>query len=173
MTAMLRRAGLTIHPISDVYPDNAHKFVSDPEWIKLCGENNWVIVSGDKRLETVPENRQAIIEARVKVFLLADSNSFPEIWAAAVIIGRYKMQEIIDANSGPFFVNITKRADAHVARLRLPYGFVRRQPPETEPGRALKSDALEGPQPKKQLPAEASPSNIGPDLFSNVPGENT
>ena len=63
MTVMLRRAGLTIHPICEIYPNNAHKFIPDPEWIKLCGENNWVIVSGDKRLETVPENRQAIIDA--------------------------------------------------------------------------------------------------------------
>lgn len=125
MTTILRGAGFVLHPIAEVYPNNAHKFINDPEWIKLCGENNWVVISGDKRLETVPENRQAVIDAKAKVFLLTDSNSFPEIWAAAVIVGRYKIQEIIDANPGPFFVNITKRADTHVARLRLPYGYVR------------------------------------------------
>jgi hypothetical protein len=107
-------------------------------------ENNWVVVSGDKRLETVPENRQAIIEARVKVFLLTDSNSFPKVWAAA-IIGRYRMQEIIDANSGPFFVNITKRSDKHLDRLRLPYGFSRPDNPqhaEEKPGSTAEDSVI-------------------------------
>jgi len=168
MTAMLRRAGLRIHPICEVYPNDAHKFVSDPEWIKLCGENNWVIVSGDKRLETVPENRQAIIEARVKVFLLTDSNAFPEVWASAIIIGRYKMQEIIDANPGPFFVNITKRADTHVARLRLPFGYARAVVVEAQEAKAVEASEIEGPQPVKQLPADTSASGPPADLFSNL-----
>jgi hypothetical protein len=167
MTVMLRRAGLTIHPISEIYPNNAHKFISDPEWIKLCGENNWIIVSGDKRLETVPENRQAIIDARVKVFLLTDSNSFPEVWAAAVIIGRYKMQEIIDANSGPFFVNITKRSDKHVDRLRLPYGYAR--PESLQPETSLPAEAAKNqPEPPRQLPADTSPPEPPKTLFSNL-----
>jgi len=169
---MLRRAGLTIHPISEVYPHNAHKFIPDPEWIKLCGQNNWVIVSGDKRLETVPENRQAIIEARVKVFLLTDSNSFPEVWAAAVIIGRYKMQEIIDANPGPFFVNVTKRSDKHIDRLRLPYGFSRNTQGQTQVGDKQPSSSigeLVSNEHMKQLPADASPAREEPpDLFSNL-----
>ncbi len=166
---MLRRAGLTIHPICEVYPNEAHKFISDPEWIKLCGENNWVIVSGDKRLETVPENRQAIIDARVKVFLLTDSNSFPEVWAAAVIIGRYKMQEIIDANPGPFFVNISKRSDKHIDRLRLPFGFSRpaMQQPDAAEAAAEPAETAT-PEPMKQVPAEASESNPDRDLFSQL-----
>jgi hypothetical protein len=167
MTVMLRRAGLTIHPICEIYPNNAHKFISDPEWIKLCGENNWVIVSGDKRLETVPENRQAIVEARVKVFLLTDSNSFPEVWAAAVIIGRYKMQEIIDANSGPFFVNITKRSDKHVDRLRLPYGYTRPEPPPQQPAKPTEAvKAQPQPEPPKPIPADTSKTEPPKTLFS-------
>jgi hypothetical protein len=169
MTVMLRKAGLIIQPISDVYPNNAHKYIPDPEWIRLCGEKNWVIVSGDKRLETVPENREAIIQARVRVFLLHDSNAFPEVWAAAIIIGRYKIQDIVDANPGPFFVTIVKRADSHVSKLRLPYGYARPIPPaDTVAPEVLKLTEPEQPEPPKLLTAEASPSNPMLDLFSNL-----
>ena len=133
---MLRRAGFTVHHIFDVYPNNLHESIADPEWINLCGENGWVAVTGDKRIETVPENRQAVIDARAKVFLLSDSNSPPEMWAASIIVGHYRMDEIIDGNEGPFFVTIGKRSDGHVARLRLPPGYT---PPEI----ASKNDCAE------------------------------
>lgn len=169
MTAMLRRAGLTIHPICEIYPNEAHKYIDDPQWIKLCGENNWVIVSGDKRLETVPENRQAIIDARVKVFLLTDSNSFPEVWAAAVIIGRYRMQEIIDGNTGPFFVNITKRSDKHIERLRLPYGFTRPDTPAVVEQQSDTPAAAPVPdEAKTEPPPDTKVNGPAPDLFTNL-----
>lgn len=128
MGAILRRAGFKVHPIYEVYAGTTHESVADPEWIKLCAARDWVAVTGDKRLEDVPENRQAVIDAKARIFLLSESNSPPEVWAAAIIIGRYKMEDIIEANSGPFFVNINKRSDSHVGKLRRPPGY---QPPES------------------------------------------
>jgi len=127
MGAILRGAGFQVHPIYEVYPNEEHKSVADPTWIALCATKNWIVVTGDKRLETVPENRQAVIDSKARVFLLSDSNSPPEVWAAAIIIGHYKMDDILEANTGPFFVNIQKRSDSHVGRLRLPPGY---EPPE-------------------------------------------
>ena len=140
---MLRRAGFKVQSIYDVYPGTEHEGVADPEWIRLCGSKGWIAVTGDKRLETVPENRQAVIDAKLRVFLLTDSNSRPEVWAAAIIIGHYRMQEIVDSNLGPFFVNITKRSDGHVSRLRLPPGYEVEediQQGETEPLLLTSSD---------------------------------
>ena len=128
MGEMLRRAGFKVQPIFEVYPDQQHDAVSDPQWIRLCGERGWIAVSGDKRLETVPENRQAVIDAKAKVFVLNDSNSPPEVWAAAVIMGHYKMLDYVENNDGPFFVSIGKRADAPVTRIRRPAA-----PTETSP----------------------------------------
>jgi hypothetical protein len=128
MGEMLRRAGFNVRPIYEVYPERAHDDIKDPEWIKLCGQNNWIAISGDKRLETVPENRQAVIDAKAKIFVLNDSNSRPEVWAAAIILGHYRMADLIDGNDGPFFVSVGKRADAHVTRLRLPPGYTRPEP---------------------------------------------
>jgi|SRR6267143_1111836 len=91
----------------------------DPEWIGKCGEQGWVILSGDKSIETVPENRQAVIDAKCKVFFFNDTNSYPEEWAAAVIVGRPKLLEIIEQNDGPFFVTIEKYARTHISSIRF------------------------------------------------------
>jgi hypothetical protein len=119
---ILRQAGFVVHPIQEVYPER-HQFISDPEWLQKCAENDWVIVTGDKRIESAPENRQAVIETRARVFILGDSNSVPEEWAAAIIVGHHRMQEILDANLGPFFVSVRKRADSIIERLRYPRGY--------------------------------------------------
>ena len=124
MINILRKAGFVFQTIFEVYPNNAHESVLDPEWIAKCGENNWIVITGDKRIETVPENREAVIDAKVKVFLLNDSNSKPEVWAAAIILGQYKMQDIIDGTAGPVFVTVGKRCDSHVQRPRRPAGYL-------------------------------------------------
>lgn len=120
---ILRMAGFVLQTIFEVYPNNVHENVLDPDWIKKCGENNWIVITGDKRIETVPENRQAVVDAKAKVFLLNDSNSKPEVWAAAILLGQYKMQDIIDATTGPFFVTVGKRCDSHIQRPRRPAGY--------------------------------------------------
>src|SRR5258708_36848624 len=81
-----------------------HQETQDPIWIAKCGQENWIVLSGDKSIETVPENRQAVIDAKCKVIFFDDSSSFPEEWAAAVIVGRLRLFEIIERNDGPFFL---------------------------------------------------------------------
>ncbi len=165
LVALLRELGFPVNPIKEVFPNGKDQFIRDPEWIKLCGEKNWVIVSGDKKLETVPENRQAVIDAKARVFLLMDSESFPQEWAAAVIVGHERMKEILDANPGPFFVNISKRTGSHVARLRYPHGY-------EKPPKALEhaiTPPSEGPSPTPAVPA-GEPA-VPRDLSKAKPGK--
>jgi hypothetical protein len=120
MAAMLRRVGLKVRTIYQVYPKNKHQNVKDPQWIARCGKEGWVAISGDKRIEKNVENKHAVIEAKCKLFLLTDTNSLPEEWASAVILGREKMSSVIRKNQGPFFATISKRSDTHVTNARFP-----------------------------------------------------
>ena len=117
---LLRRVGFDVRTIFTVYPKRKHESTGDPTWIKKCGEEGWIALSGDKRLETNVENKYAIIKAKCKVFLFTDSNSLPEEWAAAVIVGRQKILDLVRQNEGPFFATIGKQSNSHVARLRVP-----------------------------------------------------
>ena len=122
LSASMRRVGFKVRSIYQVYPKKKHENTKDPTWIAKCAAQNppWIAISGDKRLETNIENRKAVIDAKCKIFLLEDSNSLPEEWAAAIIAGRLKIENIIRNESGPFFVNIAKNARNHVAEFRVP-----------------------------------------------------
>jgi hypothetical protein len=103
-----------------VYPKRQHETTSDPTWIKKCGEENWVAISGDKRIETNVENRNAVIDAKAKVFILSDTNSLPEEWASAVICGKDKFYNLIRKNTGPFFASIGRQSQSHITNIRFP-----------------------------------------------------
>jgi hypothetical protein len=66
------------------------------------------------------ENKQAVIDAKCKLFLLTDTNSLPEEWASAIILGREKISSVVRKNEGPFFATISKRSDTHVTNARFP-----------------------------------------------------
>jgi len=124
MAALLRRVNIPVKSIYQVYPKQKHEKVQDPAWIELCGKKGWIALSGDKRIEKNVENRTAVIKHKVKVFILTDTNSLPEEWAAAVIVGRDKMASVIGKNEGPFFSIIQKRSRSHVSHARFPQQYL-------------------------------------------------
>jgi hypothetical protein len=112
---LLNRIGLVVIPHADFFPQEE----KDAVWIARCGRENWVILSGDKAIERAPENRQAVIDAKCKVVFFNDTNSRSEEWAAAIIVGRQRLLEIIARNNGPLFVTIDKQARSHISSVRF------------------------------------------------------
>ena len=88
MPELLKKAGLRVICHSDKFTDDK---TADPIWIERCAAEEWVIVTGDKAIETDPINRQAVIDFKAKVFLLDENNSRAVEWAAALIVGRRKL----------------------------------------------------------------------------------
>lgn len=79
----------------------------DTDWIAECGRNGWAIISGDKKIAIIPEERQAVIDAKAKVFMFDDSHDTrTEDWAAALLVARHRLIEIADSTNGPLFVTI-------------------------------------------------------------------
>lgn len=117
---LLRRVGFKVKSIFEVYPRKRHESTSDPTWIKRCAKENWIAITGDKKIELNPINKQAVIDAKCKIFVLSDSNSKAEEWAAAVICGRDKIINTVRKNEGPFFANIGKQSHSHVTKPRFP-----------------------------------------------------
>jgi hypothetical protein len=79
----------------------------DVEIIAECAARNLIILSGDKSIERVPVERQAVINGRCKVFMFDDSHiTLTEDWLASLLVGRHKILEIISHTSGPLFVTI-------------------------------------------------------------------
>jgi len=115
MHRLLTRVGFRVLRHSNYFVDEER----DPIWLSRCGKENWIVLSGDKAIERVPENRQAAIDAKCKILFLDDTNSRGEEWAAAVIVGRLRLFEIIGLNNGPLFVTIAKQARSHISSVRF------------------------------------------------------
>lgn len=91
----------------------------DVEWIAECAKFDWVILTGDKSIEEVPAERQAVINGRCKVFMFEDSNSKTEDWVAAIMVGRQRIIHLVEDSNGPFFVTIRKFGHSHFSLPRF------------------------------------------------------
>lgn len=88
----------------------------DPEWIPVCAENGWIILSGDKGLENVGLNRAAVIKCAAKVFLIHDYQTQGLDQTAALITARKKIMRVALRNAGPFYCSVEMAGDDHVGR---------------------------------------------------------
>jgi hypothetical protein len=115
---MLIRVGISVFNHRTMsWPDDK----KDTEWIAECANYDWVILSGDKSIEKVPEERQAVIDGKCKVFMFEDSDkTITEDWAASLVIARKRIAEIITKTDGPFFLTIKPcRVSGHIGEPRF------------------------------------------------------
>lgn len=117
MPELLRNVGLRIVCHSDKFSDD---MTPDPIWIERCAKEEWVVITGDKAIETDAINRQAVIDCCAKVILLEENNSRAIEWASAVIVARRHMVKIVHENDGPFFVSLRKTSDSLLSKIRRP-----------------------------------------------------
>ena len=76
----------------------------DKEWITLCAKHDLVIISGDKNISRIPEERQAVIDGHCKVFMFDDSDvTRTEDWAASLLVARNYIIETALRTNGPYF----------------------------------------------------------------------
>jgi hypothetical protein len=114
---LLRKVGLRVVCHSDKFTDD---MTPDPIWLDRCAREEWIVITGDKAIETDPINRQAVIDCRAKVILLEENNSRALEWASAIIVARRRMVEIVHDNDGPFFVSLRKNSDSLFTAIRRP-----------------------------------------------------
>jgi hypothetical protein len=66
----LRAAGLTVHSMADVYGDKRAQRLPDDVWLHDAGKNGWIVLTKDDAIRRRPAERDAIIQAGVRVFCL-------------------------------------------------------------------------------------------------------
>jgi hypothetical protein len=146
---MLRRVGVRVYAHRDLaWPEDK----SDIEIIRECAQKNFVILSGDKSMERVPEERQEIINCRCKVFMFDDTGKTrTEDWVASMLVGRQRMMEIIWKTEGPLFVTIRPcRTIGHIGQPRFVEKAGGRWKTETEEPRPVPIQIEHPNQPKRK-----------------------
>jgi hypothetical protein len=84
LPSLLEEAKLPFHIFESLFPKN--KRVPDPLVIEAASAARYIIVSTDKRMETVWMDD--LIRHKAKVILLIDQDSGPIHWAVALIAGQ-------------------------------------------------------------------------------------
>ncbi|HEY5708251.1 MAG TPA: hypothetical protein VIS51_02535 [Solirubrobacterales bacterium] len=68
----LRKAGLVVRSMADVYGERAGQGLDDEAWLADAGENDWIVLTKDDAIRRRPAERDALIAAEVRVFCLTN-----------------------------------------------------------------------------------------------------
>jgi hypothetical protein len=66
----LRAEGLQVRSMAEVYGEERAQLLPDEIWLRDAGENNWIVLTKDDAIRRRPAERDAMIEAAVRVFCL-------------------------------------------------------------------------------------------------------
>jgi hypothetical protein len=74
IVAELRKAGLQVLSMANVYGEQTGPGLADETWLADAGKNDWVVLTKDDAIRRRPAERDALTEAKVRVFCLTNRN---------------------------------------------------------------------------------------------------
>ena len=91
---------------------NSHfgRRTEDVDWLPFVGQRNWVVVTKDKRIRTHPLERQALLNAGVRAFILVSGNLKGTEMAAIFAEAMPAMLKLIAEQPAPFIARIDQTA---------------------------------------------------------------
>lgn len=66
----LRKAGLNVRTMADVYGEEAAQRLPDEVWLSDAGRHGWIVLTKDDAIRRRPAERDALIAASARVFCL-------------------------------------------------------------------------------------------------------
>ncbi len=116
----MKTAGFQIRVHDDHFKDDE----VDPVWLKVCGENGWVVLTSDKRIER--QWFREIESGPVRIFIVYTYPNDPvEAWFARIMKALPRILRIIKKNPAPFVAHITHDG---ISALNTIFGAKRKQP---------------------------------------------
>jgi predicted nuclease of predicted toxin-antitoxin system len=100
----LRHAGVQVEVHDDHFPPNAH----DVEWLPSVGEREWIVLTRDKRIRYRSQERTALIQARVRAFVLSGGNLSGPAMADACVQALPTMRRFVARYEAPFIACVTQ-----------------------------------------------------------------
>jgi hypothetical protein len=78
----------------------------DVKWLPAVGRWRWVLVTKDWRIQERPLERQAIMNAKVRAFILRETNASRDVIIALLRLAMPKMLAALRRYQGPFIFAI-------------------------------------------------------------------
>jgi hypothetical protein len=91
----------------------------DEAWLPKVGENQWVLLTADKRIRYNLLEKRALARSSVREFVFASGNLSGSDMAVALEAALAKMRKMCRKIGPPFVAAITRKGEVH---LRWPKG---------------------------------------------------
>jgi hypothetical protein len=117
----LAAAGYDIRPWYDHFAGK-----EDVEWLPAIGERGWVLLTKDKDIRRRPLEIEAILNARVRAFVLTATELRREEQAEIFLQAMPKIHRVC-RRSGPFIFNITRMGYLNEVSKRVLHRRARRR----------------------------------------------
>lgn len=104
----LRAAGLTVHTMAEVYGEKQAQALHDEVWLKDAGKNGWVVLTKDDAIRRRPAERDALIDAEVRVFCLTTAQLRGDEQTARFVDNRHRILRQAQ-QPGPYIYGVYKQ----------------------------------------------------------------
>ena len=111
---MLRRLGIDARGHKEFFKDDE----DDHVWIPAIAARGWTIFTSDGRIAKDPLNVRAVLQSKAQVVMTSDNNRLPEVWGAALVVGRVHLCRLLDSNPGPVFIQISSATGGHIRQTK-------------------------------------------------------
>jgi hypothetical protein len=87
----LRACGLAVHTMASVYGEKRAQRLPDRVWLRDAGRNGWIVLTKDDAIRRRPAERDALIDAGVRVFCLTSAQLRGAEQAARFVENRHRI----------------------------------------------------------------------------------
>ena len=111
MPEALRQAGLRVEVHDDHFPPDA----SDADWLRVVGQRGWAVLTKDERIRRRPLERDALLGARVRAFVLTARRMSGADMGQAFVRARGAMENLLCRHrQRPFIASVTRHGRVRV-----------------------------------------------------------
>ena len=100
----LRKAGVEVHINCDHFPPDA----KDHEWLPEVGKRGWVLLTKDAKIRYHTIEREALINARVRAFVLISGNITGPEMAVSFVKAIPAMRKLVGRLTHPFIAKVNR-----------------------------------------------------------------
>ncbi len=101
----LRHAGVHVEIHASHFADNT----PDIDWLSHVGQQGWVVLMKDKHIRSRPHERQALIYAGVRAFVLVAGNISGQEMGQSFVNALPAMYNLLTQRATPFIAQITRQ----------------------------------------------------------------
>jgi predicted nuclease of predicted toxin-antitoxin system len=100
----LRNEGATVK----IHDDHFIRDMKDEDWLRIVGQDNWVVLTKDKKIASRPLELLAVAQGNVRLFVFVDGDVSGVVVAQGFVKALEKMQRFILDNQAPFIAKVDK-----------------------------------------------------------------